>query len=139
MKNNRLHNRRRVGYILLLAMVFFLFFHLLVALCILPYEYLWGQAVTSQASLMRAEIFAVIFILVFILGILIGMGVIKLPHSLGNGIIIVEMIYMILNTLGYLRNDTLTLKITMSIFCLVIVLLSGLFLSLSPKRKTSSK
>ncbi len=123
MAKKLLYNRRIMGYVLLFGMGIFLLLHLLVCFGAMPYTALWGTAVTSQASLMKAEGFAVFFIILFILGIFLELSHFRISPRIARGLLWGMAVYMGLNTLGYLRCDAMALKVGMSLFCLLLAIL----------------
>ncbi|MEA5073638.1 MAG: hypothetical protein VB030_05655 [Eubacterium aggregans] len=137
MAKKLLYNRRIMGYVLLFGMGIFLLLHLLVCFGTIPYSSLWGTAITSQASLMKAEGFAVFFILLFMIGIVLELFHFRVSPRLPRGLLWGMVVYMGLNTLGYLRCDAMSLKIGMSLFCLFLALLGlwMIFLSHRAERR----
>jgi hypothetical protein len=134
-----IYNQRIMALALLVLTCIFLLLHILAATGAIAYESLWGVAVTSQASLVKAEGFAIFIVLIFIAGIILQLGLIKKPGPVANGILWAMVIYMGLNVLGYFRCSALGLKIGMSLFCLVLALLAAWVVMLGKRKKAQKQ
>ena len=99
-------NQKIIATLLMFFILVYLILHLLILSQIVPYELLWGNAITSHAALIIAEQFAICFILLSVLGVVFSSRFFSFrPWFMTNIFMGFEVLYMFLNFIGCLLGE----------------------------------
>ena len=100
----KLISAKTAGNILLCAMGLLLLFHVLVTLCVIPSDIIWGgQIQDSSENLLTLEIIAFIVIILFILILLVKLEYLKVENLrllVNIGVWIIFIYFLLINTVG---------------------------------------
>ena len=113
--------------ILIALLLFFLIYHSLTLLGIIPYENLWGSSLSEKAALTAAEGFAVFFMLLFLSALFLESHSKPLIQKSSSILLWFCAVYMLLNFFGYLRCNSIILTILLGGLTLITTVITVLF------------